>query len=74
MTYLGQPQRVPGCQGDPCVLPETLGAGVSIGDLTGDHQADLLIGANSDDYEIVPGPGKAMSHSYVLSSPVIPKP
>lgn len=74
ITYLGQPQRVPACHADPCVLPEKLGAGVSLGDLTGDHHPDLLIGANSDDYEIVPGPGKAMSHSYVLSSPVIPKP
>jgi hypothetical protein len=74
VTYVGQSQRIPGCQGDHCVLPEKLGAGVSLGDLTGDHHPDLLIGANSDDYEIVPGPGVAMSHSYVLSSPVIPKP
>jgi hypothetical protein len=74
VTYLGQSQQVPGCQGDHCTLPEKLGAGVSVGDLTGDHHPDLLIGANSDDYEIVPGPGTAMSHSYVLSSPVIPKP
>ncbi|HZJ61891.1 MAG TPA: VCBS repeat-containing protein [Kofleriaceae bacterium] len=74
VTYVGQSQRIPGCQGDHCVLPEKLGAGVSLGDLTGDHHPDLLIGANSDDYEIVPGPGTAMSHSYVLSSPVIPKP
>jgi hypothetical protein len=74
VTYLGQPQRLPNCQGDNCVLPEKLGAGVSIGDLTGDHHPDLLIGANSDDYEIIPGPGVAMGHTYVLSSPVIPKP
>jgi hypothetical protein len=74
VTYVGQPQRLPGCQGDGCVLPEKLGAGVSIGDLTGDHHPDLLIGANSDDYEIVPGPGVAIGHTYVLSSPVIPKP
>ena len=72
VTYLGQPQRVPSCQGDHCVLPEKLGAGVSIGDLTGDHHPDLLIGANSDDYEIIPGPGVAMGHTYVLSSPVTP--
>ncbi len=74
LTYVGQPQRVPSCSGDNCVLPEKLGAGVSLGDLTGDHHADLLIGANSDDYEIVPGPGVAMGHTYLLSSPVIPKP
>ena len=74
VTYIGRPQRLPGCQGDRCVLPEKLGAGVSLGDLTGDHHPDLLIGANSDDYEIVPGPGVAIGHTYVLSSPVIPKP
>lgn len=74
VTYIGQPQRVPSCRGDHCLLPEKLGAGVSLGDLTGDHHPDLLIGANSDDYEIVPGPGVAMGHTYVLSSPVIPKP
>jgi hypothetical protein len=74
VTYVGQPQRVPRCSADPCVLPEKVGAGVSLGDLTGDHHPDLLIGANSDDYEIVPGPGTAMAHTYVLSAPVIPKP
>lgn len=74
VTYVGQPQRVPSCRGDNCVLPEKVGAGVSLGDLTGDHHTDLLIGANSDDYEIIPGPGTAMGHTYVLSSPVIPNP
>jgi hypothetical protein len=73
-TYVGQPQRAPRCSGDRCVLPEKVGSGVSLGDLTGDHLPDLLIGANSDDYEIIPGPGTAMAHTYVLSSPVIPKP
>lgn len=74
ITYVGQPQRVPGCSRGSCVLPEKVGAGVSIGDLTGDHHPDLLIGANSDDYEIVPGPGTAMGHTYILSAPVIPQP
>jgi hypothetical protein len=74
VTYVGQPQRVPGCHGDPCTLPEKVGAGISLGDLNGDHQPDLLIGANSDDYEIIPGPGTAMGHTYVLSSPVMSKP
>ena len=73
ITYVGQPQRVPKCRGDRCILPEKVGAGVSIGDLTGDHRPDLLIGADSDDYEIVPGPGTAMGHTYLLSAPVIPK-
>jgi hypothetical protein len=73
-TYVGQPQRVPRCNGGSCVLPEKLGAGISLGDLTGDHHPDLLIGANSDDYEIIPGPGTAMAHTYIVSSPVIPKP
>jgi hypothetical protein len=74
LAYVGQPQRVPRCSGAHCVLPEKVGAGVSLGDLTGDHHPDLLIGANSDDYEIVPGPGTAMGHTYVLSSTVIPEP
>jgi hypothetical protein len=74
VSYIGQTQRLPRCGGDNCTLPEKLGAGISFGDLTGDHQPDLLIGANSEDYEIVPGPGAAMSHTYVLSSPVMPKP
>jgi len=74
VTYVGQPQRVPGCHGDPCTAPEKVGAGISLGDLTGDHQPDLLVGANSDDYEIIPSPGTAMSRTYVLSSPVMPKP
>jgi hypothetical protein len=74
LTYVGQPQRVPRCSSGSCVLPEKLGAGVSLGDLTGDHRPDLLIGADSDDYEVVPGPGTAMAHTYIVSAPVIPKP
>jgi len=74
ITYIGQPQRVPRCRGNGCVLPEKLGAGVSLGDLTGDHHPDLLIGANSDDYEIVPAPGVAMGHSYILSLSAMSKP
>jgi len=74
ITYVGQPQRVPNCDGKDCFLPERVGSGIDLGDLTGDHHPDLLIGAASDDYEIVPGPGTAMGHTYVLSSPVIPKP
>jgi hypothetical protein len=73
-TYVGQPQRVSHCSESPCVLPEKIGAGVSVGDLTGDHRPDLLIGANSDDYEIVPRPGTALAHTYIVSAPVIPKP
>jgi hypothetical protein len=74
LTYVGQPQRVPKCKADPCVLPEKIGAGVSLGDLTGDHKPDLLIGAASDDYEITPGPGVAMGHTYIVSAPVAPTP
>ncbi|HSR96860.1 MAG TPA: hypothetical protein VLM79_07420 [Kofleriaceae bacterium] len=74
VSYIGQPQPVPGCHGDNCTLPEKLGTGISLGDLTGDHQPDLIIGASSDDYEIIPVPGAAMGHTYVLSSPVMPKP
>jgi len=74
ITYVGQPQRIPGCDGKDCFLPEKVGAGISLGDLTGDHLPDLVVGASSDEYEIVPGPGTAMGHTYVLSAPVIPRP
>jgi hypothetical protein len=75
ITYVGQPQRVPKCKGrSSCVVPERIGAGVSLGDLTGDHRQELLIGAATDEYEILPGPGAAMGHTYIVSSPVSSKP
>jgi hypothetical protein len=73
ITYVGQPQRVPQCPADPCVLPEHAGVGIGLGDLTGDHRPDLLIGAAAD-YEGVPGPGREVGRTYVVSAPVIPEP
>ncbi len=74
LTYIGQPQRVPDCHGGQCVLPERVGAGVSLGDLTGDHRLDLLIDAASDSPLVLLGLTAPTGHSYVLSSSVIPNP
>lgn len=74
LTYIGRPERVPDCHEGPCVLPERVGAGVSLGDLTGDHRPDLLIGAASDSPLVLLGLAAPTGHSYVLSSSVLRKP
>ncbi|HEX3478410.1 MAG TPA: hypothetical protein VHT91_25490 [Kofleriaceae bacterium] len=71
VTYVGQPQREPNCSGggNQCIVNEDVGGGVSIGDLTGDHHPDLLIGASANGAVPLQGFGQAMGHTYVVSPP-----
>jgi hypothetical protein len=70
ISYVGWSQRVPQCSENPCVVPERVGFGVGLGDLTGDHRPELLIGAPSDFSSGVQAPD--LGHTYILSTPVLP--
>ena len=73
LTYVGQPFRMERCSGPggdgpgSCTRPELAGAGVSVGDLTGDHHADLILDARllvqeNDDGDLI-----SPSRTYLVS-------
>jgi hypothetical protein len=73
LTYVGAPFRMPGCSGKDCTRPELVGRGISVGDLTGDKQADVIVGARGfigADSETFSSPSRA----YVVSPPPFKKP
>jgi len=49
VTYVGQPLREEQpCSTLSCIVSEALGwGGIAVGDVTGDHRVDLLIGATT---------------------------
>lgn len=69
LSYVGAPFFTPDCGLRNCNRPEMLGVGISLGDLTGDHHPDLLVGAAlyiaEDPRDVVISP----SHTYVVSPP-----
>jgi hypothetical protein len=77
LTYAGQRARAPDCHdgGDSCIVDEDVGSGgISLGDLTGDHRPDLLIGATANGGIPTQGLALSMAHTYVVSPPARPKP
>lgn len=69
LSYVGQPARKPNCQPDRdpiCVAPERVGWNLSVGDLTGHHGVDLLIGADQDGIPMQ-GLGLGMAHIDLVS-------
>jgi hypothetical protein len=77
LTYAGQPSRAPDCHdgGDACIVHEDVGSGwISLGDLTGDHRPDLLIGATANGGTPLQGSALSMAHTYLVSPPARPKP
>jgi hypothetical protein len=74
-TYVGAPARLPNCDsGDECTRVELVGNELSVGDLTGDHRADILVAAGSPDLVSRGDHGSSMAHAYVVSPPSDAKP
>jgi hypothetical protein len=79
ITYVGRPERAFHCDdfaGPGCVALEEIGADLGVGDLTGDHRADILVSAPTDQ-SVAPDPGVARSstaHVYLVSPAARTKP
>jgi hypothetical protein len=78
VTYVGEPLREDQpCVTSSCSLGEALGwGGIAVGDVTGDHHVDLLIGAPT--YISLPAKGgpieKTLARVYVVSPPASTNP
>ena len=71
-SYIGRTQRLPNCDfaiSPDCTSYELVGHSLAVGDLTGDHRADFLVGAPASAfYSAVRGvPGSAPGHTYLVA-------
>ena len=72
ITYVGTPQHALRCDefGTPgCIARQEVGADLSVGDLTGDHRADIFVSAPTDQ-SVAPDPSvprSSLAHAYVVS-------
>jgi hypothetical protein len=74
LTYVGMAQHGIRCRETyipDCIIPEELGDELSVGDLTGDHRADLLIYAPIEHWIVgqLGVHGSALARAYVVSPP-----
>jgi hypothetical protein len=74
VTYVGRPLHALRCDSfsaPGCGARQEIGADLGVGDLTGDHRADILVSAPTDQ-SVAPDPGVARSslaRSYLVSPP-----
>jgi hypothetical protein len=74
LTYVGMQQRGTRCEyvgADSCVVDEDLGDQISVGNVTGDQRADLLINAPAvqSSSPTLGRHGSALGHVYIVSPP-----
>jgi len=79
ISYVGTPFHMADCGllgigVRDCDMPEMVGVGVSLGDLTGDHHPDLLVGAAVYFAGDPQGVALSPSHTYVVSLPALARP
>jgi hypothetical protein len=69
-TYIGrvQPLDPDDCLYPPCFIGEAVGNSLGVGDLTGDHRADLLVGAIGGQWGIpISGSGMSRTRVYLVA-------
>jgi hypothetical protein len=67
-TYVGRAQRPTKCMVlSGCVAHDNVGLTLGVGDLTGDHQLDMLVSAPTDEFGWTQlGPGWSSGHAYLV--------
>jgi len=72
VTYVGRPAHALRCDdfsGPGCTAPQEIGADLAVGDLTGDHRADILVSAPTDQ-SVAPDlahAGSSTARAYLVS-------